>query len=474
MNRLWVRLSLAFLIVAWTAIAALALIVDNTTERSFRQYLSQRNAESFSDDAVAALEQFYADNGTWTGAESLLPGPGQGQGGQGQGHGQGSEGEGGGTQSRRGGATVLVADAAGIVAIATDADAIGTALEQATLDNARALVVDGQTVGYLAQLTPSAQALGNAEERFLAEANRWLILAAIGASLLAVLVGGLLAWQLTRPLRALTGTAHALAAGQLGRQVEVRGAAEITDLARAFNRMSHDLAEGEALRQRMAADMAHELRTPVSVLRGHLEAMLDGMFPLDAEHLAVAYDRTIHLTRLVDDLRLLTRAEAGQLPLERQRIAAGTLVRRALESFAPLLLDAGITLRDELSDVLPDVEVDIDRMQQVLGNLLANALRHTPEGGTITVRAQPVNGRVRIAVSNTGKGLTREEAAQVFTPFWRAEEARERDKGGSGLGLAISQQLVMLHGGRMWAASATDGATFAFELPAADRPRTRA
>lgn len=462
MNRLWVRLSLAFLIIAWLSVGAIAAIVHITTERSFRHYLNRRDAQPFSPTAVAALEDYYRANQDWSRADALLPGP---RGGAGQGQGRGA-GQGQGSTETRGGATALLADADGVIRQATDPELLGTTIDADIRANAISLTVDGQTVGYLAQITPSAQVLGEAEEQFLSETDRWLIVAALGASLLAVIVGGLLAWQMTRPLRTLTDTAHDLAGGKFGQQVKVSGAVEITDLADAFNHMSRDLAQGETLRQRMAADIAHELRTPVSVLRGHLEAMLDGVFPLDADHLAVAYDRTIHMSRLVDDLRLLTRAEAGQLPLECRPVAANVLIERALESFAPLALDAEITLQRDIAPNLPAVNVDADRLQQVFGNLLTNALRHTYTNGTIAVRAWRVEERVRFSVSNTGQGLTADDAQRVFTPFWRAEDARERDTGGSGLGLAITQQLLLLHGGRIWVESAPAQTTFVFELPA--------
>lgn len=459
MNRLWVRLSLVFLLVAWIAVGAVALIVRSSIESSFRHYVNQRDNASFDSAVVDRLEAYFAENGTWTGAEALLPGPRPGQG-QGQGQGRGAGGAAG-----SGGRQVMVADMAGVVQAATDPALVGTALDASVLADATALYVDGEQAGWLAQQTPGAQALGEAEQRFLDDTTDRLAITAIVATLVAVLAGALLAWQLTRPLRALTAAAHDLAAGALGRQVSAGGTAETTDLARAFNAMSRDLAEGEALRQRMATDMAHELRTPVSVLRGHLEAMLDGVFPLDGEHLAVAYDRTIHLSRLVDDLRLLTRAEAGTLSLERVAVPADELARRAVQSFEPLALDANITLEHDFDPGLPAVRADIDRMQQVFGNLLTNALRHTPPEGRITVRAARQGNTVRFAVSNTGQALSPEQAAQVFKPFWRAEDARARDTGGSGLGLAIAQQLVALHGGRIWVESTPGLTTFLFELP---------
>lgn len=463
MNRLWVRLSAAFLVVVWLAIAAIALIVQTTTERSFRTYLDRQNQASFSPDILQALQDYYTAQQTWAGADDLLPGPGAGGGGPGSSPGSGPGGAG--RSGERRGATALLADTSGTVVVATDPALVGTALDAEARERATPLIVDGDTVGWLAQVTPGEQALGETEQQFLTETTRWLAAAAVGAGVIAVIVGGLLAWQLTRPLRRLTQGAYHLAQGKLGHQVPVTGAAEIADLAHAFNQMSGELAQGDALRRRMAADIAHELRTPVSVLRGHLEAMLDGVFPLDAEHVAVAHERTLHMARLVDDLRLLTLAEAGQLPLTRTRINAGDLARRAVESFTPLAADAGITLTADWRDALPPVEADVDRMQQVFGNLLTNALRHTPPQGTITVQVRQAGDRVRFAVINTGSGLTPDETARVFTPFWRAEDARERDRGGSGLGLSIARQLLRLHGGRIWAEAGTGAATFIFELP---------
>lgn len=451
LNRLWVRLSLAFLVIAWVGISALALVVYTTTENRFRQYIHQRDSGRFDDTLIADLEQYYAQNGAWTGAESLVPGA------RGTGQGRG--------RNEQRGATVLIADAAGIIAASTDPARVGTPLSNDLRQYAIPLNAGGERVGWIVQDTPGTQALGAAETQFLHDTTLTLKAAAVVAALLAVLIGIALAWQLTRPLQALTAAAHDLAAGKLGRQVTAQGTTEIAGLATAFNRMSRDLAAGEALRQRMAADVAHELRTPVSVLRGHLEAMLDGVFPMDAPHLAVAYDQTIHLARLVEDLRLLTRAEAGQLPLNQTTVEPGALAAQAVDRFAPLALDAGIGLEQDITPGLPPVQVDADRIQQVLGNLFTNALRHTPPEGRITLRVTQAGEAVRFAVSNTGPGLAPDDAAHIFDPFWRAEEARARDKGGSGLGLAITRQLVTLHGGRVWVESGEDQTTFLFELP---------
>jgi len=292
-----------------------------------------------------------------------------------------------------------------------------------------------------------------------------LTLAGLGATALAVVVGVLLAWRLAQPLRELTRAARDLTIGQLGRQVNVRGTAEVDALVVEFNTMSNALAEAEALRQRMAADVAHELRTPVSVLRGHLEAMLDGVYPLDTAHVAAAHDQTIHLARLVEDLRVLTLAEAKRLPLERTPLDPAALIAQILEAFEPLALDGEIRLTRDVTPDLPTLHADVTRIRQVLSNLLTNALRHTAPAGEIGVRAATVKEGVCFSISNTGSTLSALDAARVFQPFWRADAARERDSGGSGLGMAISREIVVLHGGSMWVDSDADRVTFSFVLP---------
>ncbi len=449
-NRLSVRLSLAFLLSAWIGVGAMMLVVQRTLDAGFRQYVISRESE-INPDQVVRLEAYYSANGTWAGSESLLSGRGSGSG------------AGGGESGR--GATFSVVDMNGMIIASTESDLEGTAVEAALLDSAHPLTVDGIQVGWLYRASPGIQALGAAEVAFLEESNRWLTAAGLGATALALFVGVILAYSLARPLRELTTAARDLSVGGVGRQVSVRGTVEVNALAAEFNTMSQALAEAETLRQRMAADVAHELRTPVSVLRGHLEAMLDGVYPLDSAHVAVAHDQTIHLARLVEDLRVLTLAEAKRLPLERTRIDPAALVTQLLEAFEPLALDSEIRLTREIAPDLPPLYADVTRIRQVMSNLLTNALRHTPVGGEIAVQVRRLGDSVRFRVSNTGSRLSDTDAARVFQPFWRADAARERDSGGSGLGLAISREIVALHGGSLTVESGDNRVTFAFTLP---------
>ena len=466
MNRLWVRLAMAFLAVALLAVAGVAVVVNRATESSFRNYVGRQNILGGNPNLPAALEAHYATSGTWAGAEALLPGQrgteGMGRGvgeGQGQGAVQGRGGEGPG---------YLLADARGMILVANAEADIQRPLSEDERDRALALVVDGRTVGYLSRAGIEAQAMDRAEQRFLDEVSDALALAAIGATVLALLLALGLAWALLRPLRALRQSSEAITRGDLGAQTPVTGPTEYRTVAEAFNQMSAALAESTALRQRMTSDIAHELRAPVSVMRAQLEAMLDGVFPMSADQLAIVYDETLHLGRLIEDLRTLTRAEAGRLPLNLAPVNPAALAQRMSTEFLPLAQDQQIALDTAIAPDLPAIQADDDRLRQVFSNLLANALAHTPVGGRITVSAQRRGARVRFGVTDTGPGLSPEQAAHVFERFYRTDDERQRDQGGSGLGLAITHELVRLHGGQITVESAPDtGSTFAFEIPIA-------
>lgn len=311
---------------------------------------------------------------------------------------------------------------------------------------------------------------GPAEQAYLAAVNDALWLAGGFAALVAVALGLLLARRISRPVRDLTSAARGMAGGDLGRRVPVRSRDELGELAAAFNTMAEAVSRQEELRRRMAADIAHELRTPLAVVQADLEAMLDGVRPLSAEAVAEVHEETRLLARLISDLRDLSLAEAGQLPLHREPTDPGTLARSSAARFASRAGEKGVSLTVEAAEDLPEIDADPDRISQVLGNLLDNAMRHTPEGGEVSVRLEPaVNAdEVRVTVRDTGPGIPREHLSNVFERFYRVDGARSKADGGSGIGLAVVRQLVEAHGGRVWAESPPgEGAAFGFALPAA-------
>jgi len=309
--------------------------------------------------------------------------------------------------------------------------------------------------------------MGAAEQTFLAAVDRGIWIAALAAMALAALValGG--AYYLSRPLKKLTEAAQTLAAGDLGHRVSTGGPAEVSRLADAFNDMASSLAEAEDLRQRLVADVAHELRTPVASLRAQAEGIAEGVLAPDAARLASLVEDTAHLSRLVKDLQELSAADAGSLSYRMEPLAVGSLIDSEVAR-ARTRAREGVAVVSVCTDGVT-VLGDEGRLSQVLRNLLDNALRHTDQGQVrVTCRAE---GPVAVVeVEDTGEGIPEADLPYVFERFYRADAARARDTGGSGIGLAISRRIVEDHGGRVFARrSESGGAVVGFTVPTAER-----
>lgn len=291
-----------------------------------------------------------------------------------------------------------------------------------------------------------------------------LRLAAVGALLLGVLgIAGGVAWvrRLAAPVAELVEAAGRIEAGDLGARVAERGPREVRTVARAFNSMSARLDATEARRRSFLADVTHELRTPLSVIRGQAEGIADGLYPGDAAHLAPILGATRSLEALVEDLRTLSLTESASLSLARESVDLAVLVNQTLESFRPRAEAAGVALREQIVEEVPAVDADPARLGSVLGNLLSNAIRHTPAGGTVTVSAREAGEMVEIEVTDTGTGIPPDLLPNVFGRFVRGPGSE-----GSGLGLAIARDLVVAHGGSIIVESPPGrGTTFRFTLP---------
>jgi two-component system OmpR family sensor kinase/two-component system sensor histidine kinase BaeS len=293
------------------------------------------------------------------------------------------------------------------------------------------------------------------------------LIVGLGIASLSLIVGLVLSRRMSRPLSDLTAATRAVAAGDLDVRVPTEYPGEAGELAAAFNQMTQDLAQADKLRRNLTADVAHELRTPISVVRGKLEGILDGVYPATSEHLEPVLEEIKLLTQLVEDLGLLALAEAGQLTLERQATNLGDLLQDAQVNFGPQAEDRGVTLALDLPSGLPKVMADRRRIAQVIGNLVINALRHTPAGGCVTLSASEAQGgMIEISVADTGAGIPSEDLPYIFERFWRGEKSRSRTGGGTGLGLTIARQLVQVHGGKIGVESTLgQGSRFWFTLP---------
>jgi two-component system OmpR family sensor kinase/two-component system sensor histidine kinase BaeS len=452
--RLWVRLLAGFVLVAVVAVGVVAVLANRTTTRQFEIYVSQ-GKQVRAAQIAPAFTAYYAQTGSWAGVDAWMANlEGLQSGGRGQGQGRG---RGQGYVDDR----LLLADTDGLVLADSQGELTGERLSDAELALGTPIEVEGQLVGTL--LIPTAAGVHQSlEAEFLDQVNRSLLWAGLVAGAVALILGLLLARQLTAPLRSLTDAAHRLAEGDAP-QVQVQSQDEMGELAQAFNHMARSLAHQETLRRNLMADIAHELRTPLTVIRGDLEALLDGVFEPTPETLASLQEETLLLSRLVDDLRALAQAEAGQLELERQPTDLADLLRAVIASFDLQAESQDQELSLQVPPNLPWVVADPQRVRQVVANLVSNALRHAPGSGRVVVSAAVSPGEVQVSVIDDGPGIAAEDLPHVFDRFWRGDRPRTE---GSGLGLAIARELVRAHGGRIWVESEPgEGSTFAFMLP---------
>ena len=301
-----------------------------------------------------------------------------------------------------------------------------------------------------------------------------LIIALVGGSG-GILVAIFASRGLTSPLQRLSTAARAIADGDMSQRVQIEGSQEMQEVGVAFNDMMTSLEEAEKLRRNLVTDVAHELRTPLSVLQGNLRAILDDVYPLDKREIARLYTQTRLLNRLVNDLREVAQAEAGQLPLNFQSTNLASVVHEVVENFEPFAEAEEVHMAVTFPANLPQVLVDVTRFKQVLNNLLANAVRHSDVGGTVTVNGQEaINDAeervLRLTVQDTGDGIAPEHLKRIFDRFYRTNEARDRESGGTGLGMAIVQAIVQAHGGQIGVHSEGlgQGSTFRVELPIHD------
>ena len=312
-----------------------------------------------------------------------------------------------------------------------------------------------------------------AEEPRLAEfaeaVNDSLTIAGLAAGVAGILLVVLLSRRTLGAIGSLTAAARALGGGDLARRVEVKGGDEIAELGHAFNAMAEALQDAERQRRSLVADVAHELRTPLANIQGHVEAIQDGLIPADDAALETLHRQAGYLTRLVNDLRLLAQSEARELRLDMGPAAADELVERVAASFRPRAEAGAVRLVTEVAPGLPPLNIDRLRIEQALGNLTDNALGHTPAGGTVAIAAVRHGQGVRITVSDTGAGIPAEALPYVFDRLYRVDPSRDRATGGAGLGLTIARQLVKAHGGDIWAESVPGaGSRFGFDLPGAE------
>jgi signal transduction histidine kinase len=422
------------LLTSLVGVILVGLFAYRTTVNEFDRLRVEQAQNVFVNDVAT----FYATNGTWDGVEAWIRSLTD------------SSGKSGNSLPLQ---FCALVDVNGVVVLDSGPYHTGQKISDAQLsEEGIAVTVDGKQVGTaLVALPPPGP--DPREQSYLDRTNQALLIGGIGAGAAALLIGLLLSRQFLRPLGELTKAIRSMKGGELSQQVQVRTHDELGELAQTFNQMSEEIHRANQLRKQMTADIAHDLRTPLTVITGYLEGLRDGTLKPTQQRFDVMYDETQLLKRLIDDLRTLSLADAGELKLFYQSVQPRELLEGIKQSFEPLAEEHQIKLQVQADADLPTLQIDRERMAQVLANLVSNALRYTPAGGMITLLAHRQTDGVELIIKDTGIGMEPDKLPFIFERFYRVEQSRQQSDGESGLGLAIAKSIVEAHHGAIKAES---------------------
>lgn len=450
------KLILTFLVISVAGTVIAAIIVSRSNERAFDELLQEQARANFMQD----VRIYYQVNGSWEGVIRTVMDRNPGH------RDEFEQRDGGESPQRPSPPPFALADAAGFIHIPGGPYERGQVVSAETLAQGTPVLVDDAVVGTV--LTIDQTLLRNsAEDEYVARTNRALVIGALGATAAAVVLALVMARTLTRPLQELAAASRAMAKGELAQEVPVRTQDELGALAAAFNQMSADLDRANKQRRQLTADIAHDLRTPLTVLAGYLEAMEDGTLRPTSGRLNMMQQEVNVLLRLVEDLRTLSLADAGNLTLHKEETAVADLLAQVQAAFAYHAEQQDVMIAVETAPDLPDILIDPGRIRQAVDNLVSNALRYTPARGVITLAADGGgNGRMRLRVADTGSGIPSADLPHIFDRFYRGDKARQEGQGESGLGLAIVKSVIHAHGGEIAVDSTLgQGTVFTIWLP---------
>ena len=445
-HRLWFRLSLTFAVIILVTVGTIYLFVSQRTDAEIERYQKQ-TAQYRSNQVRSSLYvHYWSQNRSWEDVQPVV------------------------TQTARLSAThiVLVANNGTVIGDSQE-ELLGIVNYTNSSVNPFQLSEAQELLGEVYIIPDLTAEPYDTFRNLSASTSYFLLVGGALAIIISLILILFLSRRVTSPIGILSKAARQLGRGDLSRRVQVRGEGEVAALAQAFNSMAADLENNEQLRRNLIADVAHELRTPLSNIQGYLEAIRDRVMKPDAATIGSLNEEAALLSRLVNELQELSLAEAGELKLVYQAEDIGKSVKQAVAPWQPKLETKEISLSLDLPDNLPLVNIDWQRVNEVLHNLLENAVVHTGKGGIITVAATKQDNWVEVSVSDTGEGIPAADLPNIFERFYRVDKSRARATGGSGLGLTIARRLVEAHGGKITVQSRVGkGSRFSFTLPIAE------
>jgi signal transduction histidine kinase len=448
------RLLISFLAVILITVGTVSFFVARSSWDQIRAYEEQTNSVR-ENRAASLISSYYTANGNWDGIQDLVA-----------------------TLAAMEQRRIIITDANNIVIADSENNLLGKEYHQ----NEEGIQLYKRSfgmppmfgqMGQQGQINPAnliatlyVSPLVSTVTSLIRSINIFLLWGTLLAVVIALIITFFISRRITSPIQALTKSARRLGKGDFSQRVNIKSKDEVGELAQTFNLMAGNLEHTEKLRRNMVADVAHELRTPLSNVSGYLEAIRDDVVKPDKATIASLSEEVALLTRLVDDLQELTLADAGELKLVRQPEDIAQLIAQSVTVIQPKIDCKGLTISTEVQNNLPPVNIDYYRIGQVLRNLLENAYKHTSGGGKITVTARLENDLVKVSVADTGEGIPAEDLPNMFERFYRVDKSRARAGGGSGLGLTIVKRLVEAHGGSVAVESTLGkGSSFTFTLP---------
>ncbi|HRT91469.1 MAG TPA: ATP-binding protein [Anaerolineaceae bacterium] len=445
------KMILAFSVVVIVSIGGVVIFANLDSQRQVNRYLT-RGGQYGVMELVEALEDYYEYKGTWSMVGEVADAYSQRHGRK-NAHGKASE--------------LTLTDQNHFIVWSNAGQVKGEKLTGEMTSRSLEIHSGGQTVGYLVVENGVLQTPDDIAP-FVNRLRRAIFLAGGFAILLAIGLAVLVSKYLLEPIKVITSASTQLSTGDFSTRVDIKGNDEIAMLAKTFNQLARNLELAEERKQSLTADAAHELRTPIAVQKAQLEGMLDGVLPLTQKNVLIALQQTNFLSRLVEDLRLLAMADAGEVRLEMRILNIVNLVQQVVAGFQAQAALEGTNL---VTVFRPDgeelwIHTDVDRVSQILQNLISNALRYGQKGGRILISTRKESAKLVISVQDDGSGIPSTALPHLFERFYRHERARTRENGGSGLGLAISKKLALLLGGDLSGANSPEGgAVFSLELP---------